>query len=265
MDVLTRGRYVQARGEGDFVQGGSSGAIGPPSAGTSLNTGRLGAGAGAFALTEGERHKVDDGVLLALARRSRLRIPAVQLQTFLDSTCSRMAYHSLFALASLNMPLPPSADTKRQQHFALFRNAHLSVLYKHPAGALYTFTMDEVFLREPNVVWEGLEDVEQGGAVFADARFERSAAVGGDWAGWTPEADVPGVGATSECVCFRFLPFFICLIVLQPSAGTQAAGGRGHRGAGRACEACGVEAGSVHAARGAEAGSVYVARGAGAS
>jgi hypothetical protein len=170
--------------------------------------------------------------MFALAPRSRLRIPAVQLQTFLDSTSSQLTYHGLFTLASLNLPPPPSADTEQPQLFALFRNAHLSVLYKHPAGALYTLATDEVFLREPSVVWERLEDVDQGGAMFVDARFERSVAVGGDWAGWTPEADVPGVGDTSECVCFRFLPFPIRLIVLQSCVGTQTAGGGGHGGAG---------------------------------
>jgi hypothetical protein len=117
-----------------------------------------------------------------------------------------MTYHGLYTLVSLNMQLPPSANTEQPQLFALFRNAHLNVLYKHPAGALYTLTTDEVFLCEPNIVWERIEDVDQGGPVFVDTRFERSVAVGGDRAGWTPDADLPGVGDTSECVCFRFLP-----------------------------------------------------------
>jgi hypothetical protein len=150
--------------------------------------------------------------------------PAVQRQTFVDSTCSRMTYQGLFTLVSLNLPPPPSANPEQPQLFALFRNAHLSVLYKHPASTLYTLTTDEVFLREPNVVWEQLEDVDQGGAVFVDARFERSVAVGGDWAGWTPEADVPGVGDTSDRVCFYMFSVSYsshCVAVMRWHAGCR--------------------------------------------
>lgn len=122
---------------------------------------------------------------------------------------------------------------------ALFRNSHLSVLYKHapssptpsrpsPASssdlfsshvkagdspsapsqlapselppqaqgdsdrpsALYTLVTDQVFLHEPSVVWEKLEDVDQGAAEFVDAEFKRSVPMGGDWAGvrWEDQA-----------------------------------------------------------------------------
>jgi hypothetical protein len=72
-DVLTRGRLVQVRGEDDFVQGGSSSAVGPSSVGASSSAGPSGAGAGAFALTEGERRKVDDGVLPDVRSRASLK------------------------------------------------------------------------------------------------------------------------------------------------------------------------------------------------
>ncbi|KAI0029420.1 hypothetical protein K488DRAFT_56416 [Vararia minispora EC-137] len=164
-DVLTKGRLVQTREEDECGAGPSGG-----SADTST-----------VALTPEQRRKVED---------------AVVLQTFLDNTRSQLTYHGLFTLASLSLSSTPTAaadDSDAPQFFALFRNAHLSVLYKHPDGSLYTLATDEAFLREPAVVWERLEDVDQGAAVFVDAQFERSAPVGGDWAGWTPDAEPRGV------------------------------------------------------------------------
>lgn len=77
------------------------------------------------------------------------------------------------------------------------------MLYRH-ADALYTLVTDQVFLNEPSVVWERLEDVDQGAAVFVDSAFQRAAPVGGDWAGWTPGQEAQGDPA--ECV---FLPHFV--------------------------------------------------------
>jgi hypothetical protein len=90
---------------------------------------------------------------------------------------------------------PPSADVELLQLFALFRNASLSVLYMHPAGALYALAMKDGFLHEPRAVWGRLEDVDQGGPMFVDARFKRSVAVGG----WISEAGALCVFGTSEC------------------------------------------------------------------
>ncbi len=73
------------------------------------------------------------------------------------------------------------------------------MLYRH-ADALYTLVTDQVFLNEPSVVWERLEDVDQGAAVFVDSAFERAAPVGGDWAGWTPAHEAPGVVDPAEYV-----------------------------------------------------------------
>jgi len=73
------------------------------------------------------------------------------------------------------------------------------VLYRH-AGALYTLVTDQVFLHEPSVVWERLEDVDQGAAVFVDNAFERAVPVGGDWAGWTPPSETLGTVDPVECV-----------------------------------------------------------------
>ncbi len=91
------------------------------------------------------------------------------------------------------------ASTPQPELFALFRNSHLAVLYRH-ADALYTLVTDQVFLNEPSVVWERLQDVDQGAAVFVDGVFELATPVGGDWAGWTPASEAPGVVNSAECV-----------------------------------------------------------------
>ncbi|KAH8987428.1 hypothetical protein EDB92DRAFT_1875632 [Lactarius akahatsu] len=171
-DVLTRGLLVSGSGYGDGA--------GPSS--PNIN------------LTDEERRKVED---------------AVAIRTFLDSTRSQLTYHGLFTLASLqpgsksepspsasaSEPTATSIEPPQHPHpelFAHFRNSHLAVLYRH-ADALYTLVTDQVFLNEPSVVWERLEDVDQGAAVFVDSSFERATPVGGDWAGWTPASEAPGI------------------------------------------------------------------------
>lgn len=136
---------------------------------------------------------------------------AIVVRRFLDQTQSQLTYHGLFHLAT---SLPPNTPT------ALFRNSHLSVLYKttspsspsatpapnadvtepeagsslsasapsHPDAdyALYTLVTDQVFLQEPSVVWERLEDID-GGVTFVDSNFVKSSPAGGDFAGQTAE------------------------------------------------------------------------------
>lgn len=197
------------------------------------------------------------------AHYPRCPYKAVQARAFLDSTQSQLTYHGLFTLASntSSSAVPPSSSHSTNPFIngssepgpstnpflapsheediippntlvALFRNSHLSVLYKHapsspppsrpsPASssdlfashvragdspsapsepapselppqtpgdgdrpsALYTLVTDQVFLHEPSVVWEKLEDVDQGAAEFVDAEFRKSVPMGGDWAG----------------------------------------------------------------------------------
>ncbi|KAH9954901.1 hypothetical protein BC827DRAFT_1142462 [Russula dissimulans] len=184
-DVLTRGLLM---GNGTEEDGDGAG---PSQAGPSNSN---------INLTDEERRKVED---------------AMAIQTFLESTSSQLTYPGLFTLASLP---PQSADLSQSVSttiqvtsprlsdgpaatgptpppqpdlFALFRNSHLAVLYRH-AGALYTLVTDQVFLNEPSVVWERIEDVDQGAAVFVDSAFERSTPVGGDWAGWNPSPETLG-------------------------------------------------------------------------
>ncbi|KAL5503846.1 hypothetical protein ACEPAH_7917 [Sanghuangporus vaninii] len=130
---------------------------------------------------------------------------ALVVQRFLDSTGAQLTYHGLFTLASSIQP---------GSLVALFRNSHLSVLYRRPAPspssppiassssgrssntnsyshiqaeeadpALYNLVTDYVFYNEPSVVWERLEDVDGSSSTFVDSDFRRSAPVGGDFAG----------------------------------------------------------------------------------
>ena len=130
---------------------------------------------------------------------------ALIVRNFLDSTSSQMTYHGLFTLASTIKP---------GELVALFRNSHLSVLYKprplgsRPSGgeqgdidatvlelaltdehaALYILVTDHSFYNEPSVVWERIEDVDGASSAFVDAEFMRSSPAGGDFAGHTPES-----------------------------------------------------------------------------
>lgn len=165
------------------------------------------------------------------------------MRHFLDTTQSQLTYHGLFHLAS---SLPPNVPC------ALFRSSHLSVLYKHSPGALnhtptsgssnavaggsssssaavndtahdedsvlYTLVTDQVFLTEPSVVWERLEDVDGGSSSFVDSEFMRSSPAGGDYAGQTAEEALrvaeeadrafQGVVDPNEYVYFMF--FYLC-------------------------------------------------------
>lgn len=100
------------------------------------------------------------------------------IRNFIDSTRSQLTYHGLFTLAST---LPDNSLS------ALFRSSHLSVLYKSPGPdpALYTLVTDQVFLNEPSVVWERLEDVDGSSSTFVDSDLVRATPAGGDYAGFT--------------------------------------------------------------------------------
>jgi hypothetical protein len=103
------------------------------------------------------------------------------VRAFLDMTQSQLTYHGLFHLAST---LPPDTPV------ALFRNSHLSVLYRPPGPepSLYTLVTDHVFLYEASVVWERLEDVDGTLSSFVDSDFVRATPAGGDFAGLTGES-----------------------------------------------------------------------------
>ena len=99
----------------------------------------------------------------------------------------------------------------------------------HEDTAIYTLVTDQVFLNEPSVVWERLEDVDGGWSTFVDSEFVRSSPAGGDFAGQTAEEALRaaeaaanehlGVVDPNECVFyfyFYFMPylcFFQCFLI----------------------------------------------------
>lgn len=147
----------------------------------------------------------------SLVANPSLREPVIAVRRFLEQSPSHLTYHGLFHLFSslpINTPV------------ALFRNSHISVLYKtstsfpHPAMpmpgshfgqgegsssaafnewsllahdhhyVLYTLVTDQIFLQETSVVWERLEDID-GSGTFVDSNFVRSSPAGGDVVGQT--------------------------------------------------------------------------------
>ncbi|GAA6062238.1 hypothetical protein JCM10212_000817 [Sporobolomyces blumeae] len=123
------------------------------------------------------------------------------IEKFLNSTSTQLTYPGLFALSSTPSILPPSGLA------ALFRNSHLSVLYRRPrtplqdtshgadlsaAGPeLFTLVTDSAFSNEHEVVWESLEDTDGSASDFFTAGLGPSRTRGGDWAGVRRAEDVP--------------------------------------------------------------------------
>ena len=134
--------------------------------------------------TESEKTMIEDGQLFSIYLLSPrilfYRFSATTVQRFLDNTKSQLTYHGLFHLATT---LAPGSLV------ALFRSSHLSVLYKSKGDepALYTLVTDQVFLQEPSVVWERLEDIDGGWSTFVDSEFVCASPAGGDFAGQSAE------------------------------------------------------------------------------
>jgi hypothetical protein len=156
--------------------------------------------------TDEERTKVEDGIQFLTSCQKNIEelngsLTAMIVRAFLNNTQSQLTYHGLFNLASL---LEPGALV------ALFRNSHLSVLFKSKGddASLYTLVTDHVFLGEPSVVWERMEDVDGGWASFVDSDFIRSSPIGGDFAGQTAEAmlnNIEGYVDPAEFVHFDLI------------------------------------------------------------
>lgn len=83
------------------------------------------------------------------------------VQAFLDDTASMMTFHGLSLLHQTLV---------EDEVAVLFYNNHFSVL-KMNKSRLFTLVTDEGYIRAPNVVYEGLSDVD-GNTNFFDARFE---------------------------------------------------------------------------------------------
>lgn len=117
------------------------------------------------------------------------RLAAHLINTFLSSTSTQLSYPGLAALCQTPALLPPSGLA------ALFRNSHLSVIYRRPtvpstptAAAfegpeLFTLVTDAAFAGEEGIVWESLGDTTGEASEFYDAALRRSSVRGGDWVG----------------------------------------------------------------------------------
>ncbi|KAF5359394.1 hypothetical protein D9756_002911 [Leucocoprinus leucothites] len=158
VDHLTGGRLVLD--EEAFLRGDDS--AGPSGSG-SESRGAMGS------YTDEQKKKIEDAIIV---------------RRFLQATSSQLTYHGLFHLAQSLRP---------HTLYALFRNSHLSIIYKtvedgeDGSAALYGLVTDQVFLHEPSIVWERLEDVDGSSSVWVDADFRRANPAGGDFAGQTAE------------------------------------------------------------------------------
>ncbi|KAJ1603632.1 hypothetical protein NDA14_004129 [Ustilago hordei] len=130
---------------------------------------------------------------------------ALALQSFLDTQSTQLTYHGLFVLAQ---ELPAG------QPVALFRNSHLSALYKrlphegvdaatgegtsaNAPPTLFTLATDSSFLMEDEIVWESLVDVDGASSEFYDGKFKKSTMRQGDYVG--READgLDGAGGRMQ-------------------------------------------------------------------
>ncbi|GAA5984961.1 hypothetical protein JCM5350_000079 [Sporobolomyces pararoseus] len=121
------------------------------------------------------------------------------INRFLNTTSTQLTYPGLFALSSTPSLLPPSGLA------ALFRNSHLSVIYRRPrtptphstplqsppGPELFTLVTDSSFAAEEEIVWESIEDVDGSASEFFTAGLSRSHARGGDFAGVRNMRDFP--------------------------------------------------------------------------
>ena len=57
-----------------------------------------------------------------------------------------------------------------------------------------------MFLHEPSIVWERLEDVDGGWSTFVDSEFRKSSPAGGDFAALAPEQIAMDSGDMAEWV-----------------------------------------------------------------
>lgn len=122
---------------------------------------------------------------------------ALALQNFLDSTSTQLTYHGLFVLAQ---------ELEAGHPVALFRNSHVSVLYKRlpnegtpgqpTSPTLYTLVTDSAFLMEDEIVWESLVDIDGASSEMFDGKLQKATLRQGDYVGRST-AD-PGYGGQGQ-------------------------------------------------------------------
>ncbi|SGY18989.1 BQ5605_C014g07529 [Microbotryum silenes-dioicae] len=145
---------------------------------------------------EGEmRTQDEDEVVKAVERSSKWTVGEAKavreahiLHAFLSSTSTQLTYHGLMLLSS-------SLSTSSLS--TLFRNSHVSVLYRRPGTPdtptpdpthrplprLFTLVTDSAFVHEPEIVWESLEDVDGSASEFYDGDLRKSMLREGDYVG----------------------------------------------------------------------------------
>ncbi|CAO3617974.1 unnamed protein product [Cunninghamella echinulata] len=83
--------------------------------------------------------------------------------TFLQDTATQLTYYGIELLRD---SLP------KNKLCVLFRNNHFSTLFKHPiTEQLYTLITDTGYVSESNIVWETLNDIDQGTSKFVNSEF----------------------------------------------------------------------------------------------
>lgn len=105
---------------------------------------------------------------------------ALLIRRFLESTATQLTYPGLYAL---------STSLERGVLYALFRNSHLSVLYRpteeelqlaasasdvHSQPQLYQLVTDSTLENEDTIVWESVEDIDGSASRFYDGKFRQA-------------------------------------------------------------------------------------------
>ncbi|KAI8371830.1 hypothetical protein BD560DRAFT_489473 [Blakeslea trispora] len=84
------------------------------------------------------------------------------ISEFLKDTATQLTYYGLELLL----------DTiPKDSLCVLFRNNHFSTVYRHPTSQLYMLVTDSGLVNERSIVWESLNDVDQGSSAFFDGHF----------------------------------------------------------------------------------------------
>lgn len=105
---------------------------------------------------------------------------ALVIRRFLEATATQLTYPGLYAL---------STSLERGVLYALFRNSHLSVLYRpteeellqaastsdmHSQPQLYQLVTDSTLENEDSIVWESVEDIDGSASRFFDGKFRHA-------------------------------------------------------------------------------------------
>lgn len=125
---------------------------------------------------------------------------------FVEPHSSTSQAQSSTSAPSFLVPVPASSSTQAPTSSSTHAHTSSSILPSSQTAPdvhtpLYALVTDHVFLHEPTVVWEVLQDVDGGAATFVDGELGKSVPMGGDWAGGQPQKggyQEGGQGQTEE-------------------------------------------------------------------